>query len=234
MLPSASSTHASPGHLHTQKWRGRIGMTLVAMLSVLAGMTDAIGFMASGDFVSFMSGNTTRLAVAISVGDLGLTGRLLLLVATFIVGNALGIIVSRLGGRRALPLMLTIAALLCGAAIWPYDEQLPALLAAIIAMGMLNAAVEQVNGLPVGLTYVTGALSRFGRGLGRWMLGERRNGWRVQLIPWTGMFAGAVLGAVLEHHLGLPALFASGLLAGVVGVVSLKIPRRWQLGYMPR
>ncbi|KJZ34288.1 MULTISPECIES: YoaK family protein [Pseudomonas] len=234
MLPSASTSHASPGHLHTQKWRGRIGMTLVAMLSVLAGMTDAIGFMASGDFVSFMSGNTTRLAVAISVGDLGLTGRLLLLVATFIVGNALGIVVSRLGGRRALPLMLTIAALLCAAATWPYDEQLPALLAAIIAMGMLNAAVEEVNGLPVGLTYVTGALSRFGRGLGRWMLGERRNGWRVQLIPWTGMFAGAVLGAVLEHHLGLQALFASGLLAGVLGVVSLKIPRRWQLGYMPR
>jgi uncharacterized membrane protein YoaK (UPF0700 family) len=234
MLPSASSTHASPGHLHTQKWRGRIGMTLVAMLSVLAGMTDAIGFMASGDFVSFMSGNTTRLAVAISVGDLGLTGRLLLLVATFIVGNALGIIVSRLGGRRALPLMLSIATLLCAAAIWPFDEQLPALLAAIIAMGMLNAAVEQVNGLPVGLTYVTGALSRFGRGLGRWLLGERRNGWRVQLIPWTGMFAGAVLGAVLEHHFGLKALFASGLLAGVLGVVSMKIPRRWQLGYMPR
>jgi uncharacterized membrane protein YoaK (UPF0700 family) len=146
----------------------------------------------------------------------------------------LGIVVSRLGGRRALPLLLCIATLLCGSAAWPYDEQLPALLAAIIAMGMLNAAVEEVNGLPVGLTYVTGALSRFGRGLGRWMLGERRNGWRVQLIPWTGMFAGAVLGAVLEHHLGLKALFVSGLLAGALGVLSLKIPRRWQLGYMPR
>lgn len=47
-----------------------------------------------------------------------------------------------------------------------------ALIWAILAMGMLNAAVEQVNGLPVGLTYVTGALSRFGRGLGRWMLGN--------------------------------------------------------------
>jgi uncharacterized membrane protein YoaK (UPF0700 family) len=66
------------------------------------------------------------------------------------------------------------------------------------------------------------------------LLGERRNGWRVQLIPWTGMFAGAVLGAVFEHHLGLQALYASGLLAGVLGVVSLKIPRRWQMGYMPR
>ncbi|MHC8318911.1 YoaK family protein [Pseudomonas sp. LB3P31] len=234
MLPSPSTSRASAGHLHARKWRGRIGLSLVASLSVLAGMTDAIGFMASGDFVSFMSGNTTRLAVAISDGDLGLTLRLLILVATFVVGNALGIVVSRLGGRRAMPLLLCIATLLCGAAAWPYDEQLPALLAAIIAMGMLNAAVEEVNGLPVGLTYVTGALSRFGRGLGRWILGERRTGWRVQLIPWTGMFVGAVLGAVLEHYLGLRALYVSGLLAGVIGVVAMKIPRRWQLGYMPR
>jgi uncharacterized membrane protein YoaK (UPF0700 family) len=234
MLPSASGTHASPGHLHARKWRGRIGLSLVAMLSILAGMTDAIGFMATGDFVSFMSGNTTRLAVAISVGDLGLILRLALLMVTFVIGNALGIVVSHFGGRRALPLLLCIAALLCAAAAWPYEQKLPALLAAIIAMGMLNAAVEEVNGLPVGLTYVTGALSRFGRGLGRWMLGERRNGWRVQLIPWTGMFAGAVLGAVLEHHLGLKALFASGLLAAALGLLSLMIPRRWQLGYMPR
>ncbi|ANH97801.1 hypothetical protein A8L59_10400 [Pseudomonas koreensis] len=234
MLPSATSNRASPKHLHTKKWRGRIGLSLVAALSVLAGMTDAIGFMASGDFVSFMSGNTTRLAVAISDGDLGLTLRLVILVVTFVIGNALGIVIGRLGGRRTLPLLLCIATLLCAAAAWPSDTQLPALLAAIIAMGMLNAAVEEVNGLPVGLTYVTGALSRFGRGLGRWMLGERRNGWRVQLVPWTGMFIGAILGAVLEQHLGLKALFVSGLLAAVLGVLSLTIPRRWQLGYMPR
>jgi uncharacterized membrane protein YoaK (UPF0700 family) len=234
MLPSASTHRASPGHLHTQKWRGRVGLALVASLSVLAGMTDAIGFMASGDFVSFMSGNTTRLAVAISEGDLGLTLRLVILVATFILGNALGVLVARLGGRRALPLLLCIATLLCTSAAWPFDAQLPALLAAIIAMGMLNAAVEEVNGLPVGLTYVTGALSRFGRGLGRWMLGERRSGWRVQLVPWSGMFIGAILGAVLEQHLGLKAMFVSALLAALIGLLSLRIPRRWQLGYMPR
>lgn len=234
MLPSASTHRASPGHLHTQKWRGRVGLALVASLSVLAGMTDAIGFMASGDFVSFMSGNTTRLAVAISEGDLGLTLRLVILVATFIVGNALGVLVARLGGRRALPLLLCIATLLCTSAAWPFDAQLPALLAAIIAMGMLNAAVEEVNGLPVGLTYVTGALSRFGRGLGRWMLGERRSGWRVQLVPWSGMFIGAILGAVLEQHLGLNAMFVSAVLAAMIGLLSLRIPRRWQLGYMPR
>ncbi|KAF2407247.1 Uncharacterized membrane protein YoaK, UPF0700 family [Pseudomonas antarctica] len=234
MLPAARKPYANAALAHRQRWRGRVGLMLVASLSVLAGMTDAIGFMASGDFVSFMSGNTTRLAVAIGAGDLGLTGRLLLLIATFIVGNALGVMVSRLARRHALPLLLCIAALLCSAALWPFAETLPALLAAIIAMGMLNAAVEEVNGLPVGLTYVTGALSRFGRGLGRWMLGERRNGWRVQLIPWVGMFVGAVIGALLEQQLGLKALLASGVLAALLGVVSLKIPRRWHLGYMPR
>ncbi|MNF43120.1 MULTISPECIES: YoaK family protein [unclassified Pseudomonas] len=234
MLPSAPHRTPTSRLLHTQKWRGRVGLCLVASLSVLAGMTDAIGFMATGDFVSFMSGNTTRLAVAISNGDWSMTLRLLVLVAMFVVGNALGVIITRIGRRHALPLMLSIASLLCAAAAWPFEARFPALLAAIIAMGMLNAAVEQVNGLPIGLTYVTGALSRFGRGLGRWLLGERRDGWRVQLIPWTGMFAGAVLGAVLEHHFGLHALYASGLLAAVLGIVALKIPRRWQLGYMPR
>lgn len=234
MLPSPSKPYANAAFAHRQRWRGRVGLALVAGLSVLAGMTDAIGFMASGDFVSFMSGNTTRLAVAISAGDLGLTGRLLLLVATFIAGNALGVVVSRLSKRHALPLLLSIGALLCGAALLPGADTLPALLAAIIAMGMLNAAVEQVNGVPVGLTYVTGALSRFGRGLGRWLLGERRNGWRMQLIPWAGMFVGAVFGALLEQRIGLRALWVSGGLAGLLGLATLAIPRRWQLGYMPR
>jgi len=234
MLPSPLKNLTNSARLHTQKWRGRVGLCLVAGLSVLAGMTDAIGFMATGDFVSFMSGNTTRLAVAISEGDFGLVLRLLVVVATFIGGNTLGIVVSRMTGRRALPLLLCIAALLSAAAALPLTAQLPALLAAIIAMGMLNAAVEEVNGFPIGLTYVTGALSRFGRGLGRWMLGERRNGWRVQLIPWTGMFAGAVIGALLEQQLGMKALLFSGLLSAVLGFAALKIPRRWQLAYMPK
>ena len=234
MLPLPRKPSVNTALARRQRWRGRVGLTLVASLSVLAGMTDAIGFMASGDFVSFMSGNTTRLAVAISAGDLGLTGRLLLLITTFVLGNALGVLVTRLGRRHALPLLLCIAALLCGGALLPDTDTLPALLAAIIAMGMLNAAVEEVNGLPVGLTYVTGALSRFGRGLGRWMLGERRSGWRVQLVPWSGMFIGAILGAVLEQHLGLKAMFVSAVLAAMIGLLSLRIPRRWQLGYMPR
>ncbi|WP_042936322.1 YoaK family protein, partial [Pseudomonas gingeri] len=140
----------------------------------------------------------------------------------------------RPGGRRSLPLLLCIATLLCVAAALPFQTRVPALLTAIIAMGMLNAAVEQVNGLPIGLTYVTGALSRFGRGLGRRLLGEKRDGWRVQLVPWSGMLLGAVCGAVLERQLGVQALVVSAAIATVLGLLALKIPHRWQKDFMPR
>ncbi|TDF86220.1 YoaK family protein [Pseudomonas sp. H9] len=232
MLPGYS--YASARSLRIARLRGKVGLYFVAALSVLAGMTDAIGFMATGDFVSFMSGNTTRLAVSLGTGEMGLALRIGALLLAFVLGNALGVIIARITGRRPLPLLSIIAALLALAGLLPASWQLPALVAAVIAMGMINAVVEEVNGMPVGLTYVTGALSRFGRGLGRRLLGERRQGWRVQLIPWGGMFVGAVIGVLLEQAFDLAALLFSAVLAAALGLISLKIPRRWQLGYMPR
>ncbi|MDF0731621.1 YoaK family protein [Pseudomonas entomophila] len=214
--------------------RGAVGLYFVAALSVLAGMTDAIGFMATGDFVSFMSGNTTRLAVSLGNAELGPVLRLALVIAAFVLGNALGVIVAARSGRRPWPLLALIAGLLALAGALPEPLQLLALLAAVTAMGMINAVVEEVNGLPIGLTYVTGALSRFGRGLGRTLLGQQRLGWRVQLIPWSGMFVGAIAGVLLEQRFERSALLAGALLAVLLAMASLKIPRRWQLRYMPR
>ncbi|KQB53197.1 hypothetical protein AQS70_11525 [Pseudomonas endophytica] len=225
---------SNPRFVRIRALRNHVGLGFVASLSVLAGMTDAIGFLAVGDFISFMSGNTTRLAVAVGEGDVQIIVRLGCAVLAFVVGNALGVVVGRLGGRRALPLMLLISALLCTSALLPLEAQIPTFLTAVLAMGMLNAAVEQVNGLQVGLTYVTGALSRFGRSLGRWLLGEQRPSWRLQVAPWTGMLAGAVLGAMLEARFGVHAMLFSAGFAALLGLVSLKIPRRWQRDYMPK
>jgi uncharacterized membrane protein YoaK (UPF0700 family) len=212
----------------------QVGVALVAALALLAGMTDAVGFLSTGDYVSFMSGNTTRLAVALSEGHGATAGRLGLAILTFVLGNALGVVLSRASGRRTFPVLFCIAALLAAVAAWPTPEGLPALLLGILAMGMVNAAVEQVSGLPIGLTYVTGALSRFGRGLGHWLMGERRGDWHIQAVPWLGMLAGGVIGALLQQHLGLRALLASSLLAAALGVAFLLLPRRWQLRYLAR
>ncbi|MNE02626.1 hypothetical protein D3C76_775840 [compost metagenome] len=212
--------------------RGKVGLYFVAALSFLAGMTDAIGFTATGDFVSFMSGNTTRLAVSVGERDYQAAINIAALIGAFIAGNAMGVIVARLVRRRSWPLLLCVGALLCLAGFIP--SVLLALVCAVISMGMINAVVEEVNGLPIGLTYVTGALSRFGRGMGRWLLGERKPGWRVQLIPWAGMLLGAVAGALLENSFGIGALAIGGGIAMCLAAVSMTIPRRWQRAYMPQ
>ncbi|WP_425928244.1 YoaK family protein [Pseudomonas sp. NyZ201] len=234
MLPEHPAALRSLKARRLYRRHGQVGLFFVGGLSVLAGMTDAIGFLASGDFVSFMSGNTTRLAVAVSEGHFGLVLRLGLLVITFVLGNALGVMIARSSRKRAWPLLVLTSLLLLSAAFCGDYLELLALLAAILAMGMLNAAVEEVNGLPIGLTYVTGALSRFGRGLGRWLMGDRRAGWRMQLVPWGGMLFGAVLGGWLEHRLGFAALLFSSALAALIGLASLFIPRRWVQRYMAR
>lgn len=230
MLPEAMTVSIAGKKL--ARLRGRVGLCFVAMLSMIAGMTDAIGFMATGNFVSFMSGNTTRLAVSIDSESPILAMRIAMLIVAFVIGNAIGVIASRCSRRRAWPLLLGVGLLLCLCGL--IGESPTPFLLAVIAMGMINAVVEEVNGLPIGLTYVTGALSRFGRGLGRWVLGERRNGWRVQLIPWAGMLAGAIAGGLLAQSFGMKAMVVSGLFTLLLAIVSAAIPRSWQLSFMPR
>lgn len=230
VLPESRYTGAKAQRL--SRLRGRIGLCFVASLSFIAGMTDSISFMVTGDFVSFMSGNTTRLAVSLSTSNVVLAIHIAVLIAAFVVGNALGVVAATFSGRRAWPLLFCIGLLLIIGGMLGEHSIAPFL--AVLAMGMINAVVEEVNGLPIGLTYVTGALSRFGRGLGRALLGQHRVGWRVQLVPWGGMLIGAIAGGAMAHTFAFKAMVISGVITFGVGIASATIPRRWQSRYMPK
>lgn len=205
-----------------------VGFGFVALLSFLAGMTDAIGFLRAGDFLSFMSGNTTRLAIAIGEGHGGDIARLAAILLVFVTGNATGVILVRTTGERQWPLLMAVTvvtglvAALAGAAPSPWSY-----LPLVFAMGMLNAAVDTVAGHPIGLTYVTGALSRFGKGLGRFLCGERRGGFLVQMLPWIGMLTGAVTGVFLLQAWQETAIWAIGATALLLTLVSVMVPRDW-------
>ncbi len=227
MLPEP--TFLSPRSRAFARTRGRVGLMFILALSFLAGMTDAISFTAGGDFVSFMSGNTTRLASSVSLDNWHTAAHIGALILAFVIGNALGVILATITRRRSWPLLSTIGmALILAAQV----QGLPGLAIAALSMGMINAVVEEINGLAIGLTFVSGALSRFGRGAGRWLMGKRLNGWRVQLIPWLGMLTGAVLGAYTGHAVGLKGLFFAGLLSLAIGGLSMLIPRQWQATFM--
>jgi len=202
------------------------GLALVAALSFLAGMTDAIGLSMSGDFVSFMTGNTTRAALSVEAGDFSHAGRLLAAILTFVAGNAAGIVLAHRSKRRIFSVLSAVAGVvMIAAAAQAASMTVSAFYLVVFAMGVINAAVEHVEGLPIGLTYVTGALSRFGRGIGRFVLGERRLDFTVQLVPWLGVAAGALCGAWGAIRLPAIALVIVGLLILTVALASLKMPR---------
>jgi uncharacterized membrane protein YoaK (UPF0700 family) len=203
------------------------GVLLVVAISFVAGMTDAVGFTLTGNFVSFMTGNTTRAAIAFGTGDM--TNGLILLAAvvTFIAGNALGIVIASAADRhRAFVVMSCVSLTLSLASLFTMEGLLQVqFYLVVLAMGLVNATVEHVEGLPIGLTYVTGALSRFGRGIGRFLIGDRDVGWTIQIVPWVGMIGGALIGAVLAHRLGASALWLAAIAALVVAFAMMLIPK---------
>jgi uncharacterized membrane protein YoaK (UPF0700 family) len=215
--------------------RTGMGLALVAAISFIAGMTDAIGLRLSGDFVSFMTGNTTRAAIAIADGDVHHGLVLLGAVFVFVLGNAAGIIVAHLVRRRMFGVLSGVAMLLSLASMLQ-DPGLHLLrfYVVVLAMGMVNATVEHIEGLPIGLTYVTGALSRFGRGIGRYIMGERKMDWTIQAVPWLGMISGALCGAVLGIALPDDALFIAAVLTLFVALSTLLIRRTLHHRYNQR
>ncbi|KQV84449.1 YoaK family protein [Rhizobium sp. Root1220] len=212
-----------------QTRRTATGLMLAGTISFLAGMTDATGVALTGDFVSFMTGNTTRAALALGGGNLYHGAVLLSAIVIFVLGNAGGIVVAHRADRRIFVVLACVSVILATASLMTHDDLKVFRFYMIVAsMGMVNAAVEQIEGLPIGLTYVTGALSRFGRGIGRWIVGDRRLDWTVQIVPWIGMLAGAIVGAILTQIVGAGALWLISVFAMLIAFAALLIPKPLQ------
>ncbi|KAA3502513.1 MULTISPECIES: YoaK family protein [Rhizobium/Agrobacterium group] len=211
------------------------GIALVAAISFIAGMTDAVGLYVSGDFVSFMTGNTTRAAVSMESGIYSHAVKLLFAIVAFVAGNAGGIVVAHKFDRRIFAVLMAVGGLVAIAALLRDEASgLAQFYLVVFAMGMVNAAVEHIEGLPIGLTYVTGALSRFGRGIGRFLLGERSLDWGIQIVPWLGMITGAICGAVLGATLHSDALWVVAASVFAIACATLVIPRSLRQRYNQR
>lgn len=197
---------------------------LAFAIASLAGSVDAIGFL-SGDsyFVSFMSGNTTRLAVDLAA-EPARASVPLLLIGGFVAGVAGGDIVAARAGRWRKPVLLACVALLLALAALLHGSA-ASLGAMVLAMGAVNNSFQRSGEAVVGLTYVTGALVRLGQAIGRALTGERQTGWGAYLLLWCGLLGGAVLGAVLFTRLGTPALWLASLAAAALAAWAWRIVR---------
>lgn len=200
---------------------------LAACLSAVAGFVDAIAYVhLGGFFVSFMSGNSTRLGVGLAEAphEALVAGGL---IAAFVLGVMLGALVNRGGdhggGVRvliAVSAMLALAALLGGMGA-------PALGVGLMAaaMGAENSVFRRNGDVSFGVTYMTGALVKLGQGLAAALTGGPRFGWAPYLILWAGLVIGAWAGASVFALFHLASVwFAAGAAAVLAFAMSRMAP----------
>lgn len=196
---------------------------LALWLAGLAGFVDSLGFLQLGGvFVSFMSGNSTRMAANLAEGHWRAAGAVGAILALFVLGSMLGALVAGEEGVRARRRVLTFeAALLTGAAAAAFAGLTP------LALGLMVAAMAAENSVflrdgeaRVSLTYMTGALVKLGQSLAAILRGGDRDAFRPHLALWAALTAGAVLGALAFSVAGLAALWVAAAFAALLAAVA--------------
>jgi uncharacterized membrane protein YoaK (UPF0700 family) len=188
----------------------RRNVALACALSALAGYVDGIGFLHLGGlFVSFMSGNSTRMGVSLAEGQWLHAAKSLGLIALFVVGAAAGsLIVLGRGANRQPWVLLAEALLLAAAALCDaFGLSSAAVAAMVLAMGLENAVFQISGGAGLGLTYVTGALVKVGQLLAAALTGGARWAWVPNLLLWMALVMGALCGALAYHWINLAAIW---------------------------
>lgn len=198
---------------------GRRDVALAAVLSGVAGYVDAIGFLKLGGFfVSFMSGNSTRLGVGLATGHVGAAVTALTLIALFVAGVVLGALVARRAGedRRAMVMALEAVLLASAAALIMAGLDGPGVAAMVLAMGAENAVFQRNGDVGVGLTYMTGALVKAGQRIAAALTGGDRWAWRPFVLLWAGLTLGGALGATAYLKFGVMALWGAALVVAAL------------------
>jgi uncharacterized membrane protein YoaK (UPF0700 family) len=200
----------------------RRNLVLACALSALAGYVDGVGFLHLGGlFVSFMSGNSTRLGVNLAEGNWPNVLQAIGLIVLFVAGAASGslIVLTRTFYCQCW-VLLGEAVLLAAAALF-YASGAPALAIAamVMAMGMENAVFQVGGGAGLGLTYMTGALVKVGQLAATALTGGRRWGWLPNLLLWAALVTGAVTGAHAYRWINLTAIWFAAAVALVLSLI---------------
>ncbi|BAF90157.1 protein of unknown function [Azorhizobium caulinodans ORS 571] len=211
------ATQAESGAGAAEKSRSacRHPLLFAVVMTAVAGYVDAVGFsQADKLYLSFMSGNSTRLGSALAQGDFSVLLLAGLVVLCFVGGAALGTLIMETVSRHRMVWVLVAEILLFATALalvltgW---GRLPLFLIAA-TMGMQNTAHQVVDGADIGKSFVTGTLFSFGQSLVRALLGRASaRECADYALSWVAFICGVALGAVVVSGFGLVEAIAAVL-----------------------
>lgn len=216
----------------------RLRHALVVVLTLNAGATDAIGFLAlGGAFTSVMTGNLVLFGISVAESDATLARHILTAVLCYIGGCVLG---GRLAGTpagdqpvwprpvsRALCVEFVIF-LGCAIGWWLTGSaptgavQLVLLAGNALALGVQSSSVQRFGVSGLSTTYMTGTLTTL---IVRLTSGGRLRDVAESLQILGGLVVGAILAAVLADHVPVCAPLIQLVSVGFVLLAALVVMR---------
>jgi uncharacterized membrane protein YoaK (UPF0700 family) len=199
------------------------------LLALIAGCVDAVGFTELGGyFVSFMSGNSTRLGLHIAYQEWSSALFVAGLIALFVGGAALGALIDEMAGRLSAAMLFIVEAALLAAAAMLIDgaHSMAGIVLLPVAMGLSNALVLGERGARVGLTYMTGTLVRIGTGITRLGRPGEARGVLLDCMLWLALVIGVAFGAHARLRFGAGVLLAPAAVLFVLSITEAWFSRR--------
>jgi len=199
------------------------------LLTLVAGLADAVGYVAMGGvFAANMTGNTVLAGLSLGEGHFDLAAKRLAPLVTFFLGAMLARLLLRLFHRPAMPLLIE-AALLAVVGLLPIGRE-PSLMLVALAMGLQASAITHFGGTSVSTVVVTSTLARIAEAtLDRmWPTGRPLPSVatpRLLALTWIRYLVGAVGGVLLVGAVHWPLLVPAALLAIAIPVGGVRPAR---------
>jgi oxalate decarboxylase len=213
---SPKVNNESIGHTVERLEPGFSRLLLSSVLVLLAGFIDSIGYLGLGKvYLSFMSGNSTKLGIALFEADYALWAATGTVVLLFIAGAFVGTFITESWWKWHLTLILIVECVLFLFAIMLsilFHTQY-IIFPIAMAMGMQNTMHQMVAHADVGKGFVSGTLFGIGQALAKAARGKApASEWAVLALSWFIFVIGAALGAWMLVNSGLLLSLITALL----------------------
>jgi uncharacterized membrane protein YoaK (UPF0700 family) len=204
---------------------------LAALLALIAGVLNSVGFVAVSVYTSHMTGLTASVADHLVLGSFSLVGVGLEAIGAFVLGAMACALLFNWGRRRGLEgryanvlvveaLLILAFGALADRLVWEHRDHL---FVAVLCftMGLQNAIITKISAAQIRTTHVTGMITDIGIELGKLVYRSRRPGEPPvradlgklgMLAALVGLFfVGGMLGAAGYLAIGFPVLVAPAL-----------------------
>src|SRR5690606_2152864 len=172
---------------------------------------------------SFMSGASIALGIGISEANWSAVPEAGRLIAAFLAGAVAATVIAGRVGVWALPAVLVLEGALLAGAVGLLALRRPlsvCILPVVAAMGVQNTALRPVDGVRLGVTFMTGTLVSLAQALGRALLGNgRAAGCLPHALLWCAFIVGAGSGAAVYAAFGFVAVSGSAVFVASMAVL---------------